>query len=364
MSAPDVTIPEGFSPLLSLSGEPLGSGLFSHFYSQGATSFGPVTDPELFLHESFPGLGVSKADSRSPAGNGFSPEISQPQSQQLAPSPGSTPHSEVSPQTHFLQQFMKDLLELDMELIRHVLEDPVVYDPSQITPATSGTKSPQSISECAVDTTFLLTQRLIKILRRGVNSSAEPAAAQNVPWQSPLPASSSFSSRFQQLVTNTAHQSPHGIANIDFQQPELRLDQGSLLHALSTYMRLIEAYHNTFSQTAERFGRALADGAPIPLPALQIGAFSMDDSASHIAVVIQSALRLLDRLGDLVNQLTIPFIPGESGDVDSSLSPASNTHGASAIKLMMTAVRERESQLMQAAARLQSCCPENRHSYD
>ncbi|KAJ5426431.1 hypothetical protein N7465_001501 [Penicillium sp. CMV-2018d] len=126
-------------------------------------------------------------------------------------------------------------------------------------------------------------------------------------------------------------------------------------------MRLIEAYYNTFSQTAKKFGAALAKGMPIPLPSLQLGAFSVDDPASHIELVIQSALRLLDSLGDSVNKLTAPFVSSENAEIDTS-RPSSPSSMNNAIKMVMKTVREHESRLMQAVAQLQSCCHEGRQS--
>lgn len=354
---PDVTIPESFTPPLSLSGEALESGLFYQFSSQDTTPLDPAADPALVFLEPFPEFGVPKTNPRAPGDNGINHEIPQLPSQQSTPSSGSTSHSKYSAQNQFLQQFMRDLLELDVDLIQHTLQDdqpPIPHD-------TNDTTLAQSVSECAVDRTFLLTQRFIKLLRRGGPFSHEPVPAQRS-WQpAALSASSPFSSRFQQLITSTTPQSPHRAVHTDPQDAELRLDEGSILHALSTYMRFLEAYHNKFSQTADRFGRALADGDPIPLPRLQIGEFSLDDSTSHIAVVIQSALRLLDRLGGLVNKLTIPHVSGERDHIENSVS-SSPPSAYSALTAVMSVVRERESQVTQAAARLQSCCPEGRQS--
>lgn len=353
---PDVTIPESFTPSLSLSGAPFGSGYFSRFSAQEAAPLTPLNDPQLSLLDHFPGLSLPRSDPKTvPTGNGIGSDVPQLPSQQLNPSPGPTSHREISPQTQFLQQFMEDLLELDIDLIRHTLEDPILYDPAPMTPGTSGANSSPPQSECAIDTTFLLTQRLIRLLRRGAHCSPQSTVAQNAHWQSPLSASSPFSSRFQQLLTRATPQNTPGHSDTDSPQPETKLDQASVLHALSTYLRLIEAYHNTFSQTAEKFGSALADGSPIPLPSLQIGAFAVDDPASHIALVIQSALRLLDRLGDLVNKLTTPFGSGEKGDLGMG-GPSSPSNGHNVIKTVMATVRNHESQLMQAAARLQSFC--------
>ncbi|KAJ6142738.1 hypothetical protein N7471_002191 [Penicillium samsonianum] len=166
---------------------------------------------------------------------------------------------------------------------------------------------------------------------------------------------SSISSQFQQLVTEAAPQSTSGYSDLDSQQEEITLDQTSILHALSTYMRLIEAYQLTFSQNTQKFGFALAEGSAIPLPSLQIGAFAIDDPAGHVALVIQSALQLLARLGDLANKLTVPFLNGKNGDNGISQSPSSPA-GHNITSMVMKTVRERESQLKQAAARLESCC--------
>ncbi|KAJ5761105.1 hypothetical protein N7520_008261 [Penicillium odoratum] len=255
---------------------------------------------------------------------------------------------------------MEDLLEPDIDLIRLTSKEALLCNPVPMTPETDSSNSPSS-SECAIDMIFLLTQRLIKLLRVNGNRSVQLPAVQNPHWQLPLSASSTCSSRFQQLIAMP--QSTPGTWNFRYEslQPGARLDQLSLLHALSTYMRLIEAYYHTFSQTAENFGAELAKGMPIPLPSLQIGAFSVDDPASHIGLVIQSALRLLDGLGDLVNKHTAPFVSSENAEIDTS-RPSSPSSENNAIKMVMKTVREHESRLMQAAAQLQNCCQRGRKS--
>ena len=348
----DVPFPESFTQSLNLPGAPLGSGMISRFPTQDTALCTPITDHQLSLLESFPGPSVPKS------GNRIGPDITPLSSQQSELSLGPTSHRKIGSQTQFLQKFMEDLLELDIDLIRLTLEEPLLYNPAPITPETDGSHSPSS-SECAIDIIFLLTQRLIKLLQVKGNCPDQSPTVQNTHWQPPLSASSTFSSRFQQLIAKP--ENTLGNSDTESQQLGTRLDQSSLLHALSTYMRLIEAYYNTFSQTAEKFGVALAKGMPIPLPSLQIGAFSVDDPASHIGLVIQSALRLLDSLGDSVDKLTAPFVSSGNAEIDSS-QPSSPSSDNNAIKMVMKTVRERESRLMQAAAQLQSCCHKGRQS--
>ncbi|KAE8409531.1 hypothetical protein BDV37DRAFT_277874 [Aspergillus pseudonomiae] len=345
---PSVTIPEGFPRSLSLSDAPMDSDVFARFTRPSEATLTPITDTHLSFLEPFSGLGVPET---VPPENGAGP------TRHLDLSQAADGGRKVGPQTRFLQQFMEDLLELDIDLIRHTLEDPVVFDSTSMNTNPGGNGSTTPTSDCAIDTTFVLTQRFINLLRRGGNWTAQTNTAPNSQWKSPLVGSSSFSSRFQQMIIKATPQSTPGFSEIDSQQPETALDQASLLHALSTYLRLIETYHITFSQTADKFGTALAEGSAIPLPSLQIGAFAMDDPAGHIVLVIQSALQLLDRLGDLVNKLTAPFLAEEMGDIDVS-RPPSPPNGHNAVKMIMVAVRERESQFMQVAARLQSCCRE------
>lgn len=348
----DVPFPESFTPSLNISGAPLESGMFSRFPVQNTALCTPITDHQLSLLDSFPGPSMPKS------GNRIGLDIPPLSSQQSELSLGPTSHHKIGSQTQFLQKFMEDLLELDIDLIRLTLEEPLLYNPAPMIPET-GSSNSLSSSECAIDIIFLLTQRLIKLLRLKENCQVESPTMQNTNWQSPLSTSSPFSSRFQQLIAKP--QSTPGNSDTESQQPGTRLDQPSLLHTLSTYMRLIQAYYNTFSQTAERFGAALAKGMPIPLPSLQIGAFSVDDPASHIGLVIQSALRLLDSLGDSVNKLTAPFVSSGNAEVDPS-RPSSPSSENNAIKMVMKTVRERESRLMQAAAQLQSCCHKGRQS--
>ncbi|CAG8892183.1 unnamed protein product [Penicillium egyptiacum] len=348
----DVPFPESFIPSLSLPGASLGSAIFSRLPTQNTAPCTLITDHQLPLLESFPGPSVPNS------GNRIGPDIPPLSSQQSELSLGPTSHRKIGSQTQFLQKFMEGLLELDIDLIRLTLEEPLLYNPAPMTPETDNSNSPSS-SECSIDRIFLLTQRLIKLLRVKGNCPVESPAVQNTHCQSPLSASSTFSSRFQQLIAEP--QSTSGNSGTKSQQPGTRLDQPSLLHALSTYIRLIEAYYNTFSQTAERFGAALAKGMPIPLPSLQIGVFFVDDPASHIELVIQSALRLLDGLGDSVNKLTAPFVSSGNAETDNS-QPSSPSSENNAIKMVIKSVRERESRLMQAAAQLQSCCQEGRQS--
>ncbi|KAJ5648597.1 hypothetical protein N7490_004969 [Penicillium lividum] len=348
----DIPFPESFAPSLNFSGAPLGPGMFSSFPAQNTAPCAQITDHQLSLLESFPGPSVSNS------GDKIGPDIPPLSSQKLELSLGPTSNRKIGSQTQFLQKFMEDLLELDIDLIRLTSKEALLCNPPPTTPETDRSNSPSS-SECAIDIIFLLTQRLIKLLRVNGNRSVQSPAVQNTHWQLPLSASSTFSSRFQQLIAMP--QSTPGTSDTESLQPGARLDQLSLLHALSTYMRLIEAYYNTFSQTAEKFGAELAKGMPIPLPSLQIGAFSVDDPASHIGLVIQSALRLLDGLGDSVNKHTAPFVSSENAEMDTS-RPSSPSSENNAIKMVMKTVREHESRLMQAAAQLQSCCHKGQQS--
>lgn len=320
--------------------------MFSHFPAHNTGPCTQITDHQLSLLESFPG--PSKTKSGNQIGSDNPPRSSQQSELSLGP----TSNRKIDSQTQFLQKFMEDLLELDIDLIRLTSKEPLLDNPVPVTPETDSFNSPSS-SECAMDIIFLLTQRLIKLLRETENCSVQSPAVQNTHCQLPLSASSMISSRFQQLIATP--QSTPGNSVTKSLQPVTSLDQLSLLHALSTYMRLIEAYYNTFSQTAERFGAALARGMPIPLPSLQIGAFSVDDPASHIRLVIQSALRLLEDLGDSVNKHTAPFVSSENAEIDTS-RPSDSSSENNAIRMVMKTVREHESRLMQAAAQLQSCC--------
>lgn len=326
--------------------------MFSRFPAHNTAPYAQITDHQLSLLESFSGPTVPKS------GNETGPDIPPLSSQKSERSLGLTSHRKIGSQTQFLQKFMEDLLELDIDLIRLTSMGPLLYNPGPTTTEPDSSNSPSS-SECTIDVIFILTQRLIKLLRVNTNSSVQSPALQNTHWQMPPSESSTFSSQFQQLIAPT--QSTPGTSDTESVQPGTSLDQLSLLHALSTYMRLIEAYYNTFSQTAEKFGAALAKGMPIPLPLLQIGAFSVDDPSSHIGLVIQSALRLLDSLGDSVNRLTAPFVSSENPEIDTSRasSPSSENN---AIKMVIKTVREHESRLMQAAAQLQSCCDKGRQS--
>ncbi|KAJ6013693.1 hypothetical protein N7540_008284 [Penicillium herquei] len=341
----DIPFPESLTSPLNLPGAPSGS-MFSRFPAHNTAPFAPITDQQLSLLESFPEPTVPKS------GNKIGPDIPPLSSQKSERSLGPTSHCKIGSQTQFLQRFMEDLMELDIDLIRLTLMEPMLYNQAPMTTEPDNSNSLSS-SECMIDIIFLLTQRLIKLLRVNRNSSARSPAVQNTNSQRPLSASSTFSSRFQELIATP--QSTPGTSDTESLKPGAMLDQFSLLHALSTYMRLIEAYYNTFSQTAERFGAALAKGMPIPLPSLQIGAFSVDDPASHIGLVIQSALRLLDSLGDSVNKLTAPFVSGENAEIDTS-RPSSPSCQNNAIDMVMKTVREHESRLMQAAVQLQSCC--------
>ncbi|KAJ5423605.1 hypothetical protein N7491_008821 [Penicillium cf. griseofulvum] len=348
----DISFPESLTPPLNLPGAPSGSSMFSRFPAHNTAPYAQITDHQLSLLESFPGPTVPKC------GNKIGPDIPPLSSQKSERSLGPTSHRKIGSQTQFLQKFMEDLLELDIDLIQLTSMKPLLYNPAPMTTEPDSSNSPSS-SECTIDIIFLLTQRLIKLLRVNRNSSVQSPAVQNTHWQMPLSASSTFSSRFQQLIATP--QSTPGTSDTESLQPGTRLDQLSLLHALSTYMRLIEAYYNTFSQTAEKFGAALAKGVPIPLPSLQIGVCSVDDPASHIGLVIQSALQLLDSLGDSVDKLTAPFVSSENAEIDTSL-PSSPSSENNAIKMVMKTVREHESRLMQAAAQLQSCCHKGRQS--
>lgn len=341
-----------FTPSMSLSGAPLESSFFSRFSRPDDNPVSPITDPHLSFLGPFSGLHMPDVVSTA---NEIRPDVTQPPSQQFDVPQVLDGHRKINPQTRFLQKFTEDILELDMDLIRHTLEDPVAFDPAQTTTGSDSISTSIPLSNCAVDTTLVLTQRMIKLFSRGGNWTIQSS----VPQKSPLSTPSSFSLRFEQLFTENARQSTPGYSDLDPQQQEMNLDQTSILHALSTYMRLIEAYYLTFSQTTQKFGVALSEGSPIPLPSLQIGAFAMDDPAGHTALVIQSVLQLLDRLGDLVNKLTMPFLAREDGDNGISRSPTSPT-GHNVISMVMITVRERESQLMQAAAGLESCCREAR----
>ncbi|KAE8133796.1 hypothetical protein BDV38DRAFT_257136 [Aspergillus pseudotamarii] len=349
---PSVTIPESFPQSLSLPDGPMESDVFVRFSRPSEATLTPITDTHLPLFEPFSVLGVPET---GPSENGTGP------TQHLDPAQVADGGRKVGPQTRFLQQFMADLLEIDMDLIRHTLEDPVLFDSTSVNTNPGGNGNNTHPPDCAIDTTFVLTQRFIHLLRRGVTWTAQTSAAQIAQGKPPLMESSTLPSRLQPPITKTTPQSPPGVSEINSQQRETGLDQPSLLHALSTYLRLMDTYHITFSQTADKFGTALAKGAPIPLPSLQIGAFAMDDPAGHIVLVIQSALQLLDRLGDLVNQLSAPFVAEEMGDINVS-RPLGPPSGPNAVKILMGAVRERESQCMQIAARLQNCCREVQRS--
>lgn len=223
--------------------------MFSRFPAHHTAPYPQITDHQLSLLESFPGPTVPKSENKP------GPDIPPLSSQKSERSLGPTSHRKIGSQTQFLQKFMEDLLELDIDLIRLTLMEPLVYNPAPMNTEPDSSNSPSS-SECTIDIIFLLTQRLIKLLRVNRNSSVQSPAVRNTHWQMPLSASPTFSSGFQQPIA-TAQSTP-GTSDTEPLQPGTRLDQLSLLHALSTYMRLIEAYYNTFSQTAEKFGATLA----------------------------------------------------------------------------------------------------------
>ncbi|KAJ5097461.1 hypothetical protein N7456_008182 [Penicillium angulare] len=363
---PQIISREDFTPSLNSSGAQLEPGSLAPYSSHVESSLSPtINNPDMTFLESFSDLSMPQALARE-ALTGFN--ISQFQSQQSNPSQGSGFHPKISPQTQFLQHFMKDLLELDIELIHHALEDPVLMDTASTNLEANNNNTSLSSTACAVDTTFNLTQRFIKILCRAGSHTPQfdTTQTQSSYCQPHISTTSSFSSRFQQFTAKPASQEVSGSSIIACsEKQEVALDQMSLLHALSTYMRLIDVYHTTFSQTTEKFGVALAYGSKIPLPSLQIGTFAMDNPVAHIKLVIQSALQLLDRLGDLVNNLTSPFFGGENAGIDLSQTPSPsiryNEHNG--IRAMMVTVRECENQLMQAAARLQNCCHEAQESH-
>lgn len=199
-----------------------------------------------------------------------------------------------------------------------------MFIPTELAPGSNG-RNDTTDQGCDIDTTLALTQRLMKVLHSRMRETAQPS--------------------FQHVV---------GISETPFPPPKTALDQSSLLHALSTYIRLIEAYTITFVQTTKKFGQSLANNSPTPLPSLQIGAFVIDDPATHISLVIQSALQLLGLLADLVDKLTAPFLGVDGEDVDISKI------AGNAIKTVMVTVREHEDETMQKATLLQQCCQERR----
>ncbi|KAE8387927.1 hypothetical protein BDV23DRAFT_185928 [Aspergillus alliaceus] len=193
--------------------------------------------------------------------------------------------------TQSLVQFTRDLLNLDSDLIHHIHEDPVTHTPP--TPTLGSTTA------CAIDHTLSLTQRLIRLL----------------------------------------HDHPPA------------LDQVSLMHTLSTYIRLLEAYNITFTHTIRKYGRpAVNSQARIPLPPLQIGGFAVDDPAAQLALVFRSAMQLLDRLRELVRQVADPFV------IEATTSNG-NAGPGGVIGAMMVAVRGHEGRMLLRAEELrESCC--------
>lgn len=196
---------------MGLSRAPLESNFFSRFSYQDDNTLSQITDPHLSFLEPFSGIHIP---STVPPENEIYPDVTQPQSQQSDVPQVSNCHRKINPQTRFLQQLTEDILELDVDLIRHTFEDPVTFDPAQTTPRSDSASTSIPLSNCAVDTTLLLTQRMIKLFSRGGNWTTQSSA----PQKSPLPTSSSFPSRFEQLITENAPQSTPRYSDLDSQQ--------------------------------------------------------------------------------------------------------------------------------------------------
>ncbi|KAJ5426430.1 hypothetical protein N7465_001500 [Penicillium sp. CMV-2018d] len=186
----DISFPESLTPPLNLPGAPSVSSMFSRFPAHNTAPYAQITDHQLSLLESFPGPTVPKS------GNKIGPDVPDIPplpSQKSERSLGPTSHRKIGSQTQFLQKFMEDLLELDIDLIRLTSMEPLLDNPAPMTTEPDSSNSPSS-SECTIDIIFLLTQRLIKLLRLNRNSSVQSPGVQNTHWQMPLSASSTGTS--------------------------------------------------------------------------------------------------------------------------------------------------------------------------
>ncbi|KAI9042633.1 Zn(II)2Cys6 transcription factor domain-containing protein [Aspergillus affinis] len=226
-------------------------------------------------------------------GVGFPMNLTSPQfadSNVVAPKP--------SAQSQFRVQFMKDVLELDVELIQHTS---VLLNPTE-----------HGLLQVAANQTLTLAQQLLEIFHSAECWTSHTASLQL--WGPYL---------YQPSI-------PSGS-----EQPETFLDQASTIHALSTYLRLVEAYQILFTRAIGNYNAVLANGWWNSLSSSHDQEFTLVGPSIQSALSIQSTVPMLDRLSFMVQLLTMPFI-----EVD-------------VVRAVMATVREHERQLMQSVTQLQ-----------
>ena len=224
---------------------------------------------------------------------------------------------------------VQELSDLNVKLYEHASTIP---KPPEITTEPLSWKG----KDFAMDKTFDLSQRMIKLLNRIYPTYQESFGNQSL-------------KRKLSSVDSPTRQdggSPPG-SKRDRATP--CLDQGSMLLLLSCYLRLIDTYDSIFGNMQaclDRSSRMLPEDY-VSLPSVKIGSFSFPPtSALQITMVLHFASELLGRLRETTKLVYLPSIGGfqkpESQDKDAAVAPTADISTAN-----LDAVIARQNELIQ-----------------
>ncbi|KAH8428551.1 Zn(II)2Cys6 transcription factor domain-containing protein [Aspergillus melleus] len=233
-------------------------------------------------------LGTNDSTGMSFPMNLTSPQLAD--SNVVAPNP--------SAQSQLRVQLIKDVLVLDVELIQHTS---ALLNPTE-----------HALLQVSAGKTLTIAQQLLEIFHSAECWTSHTACLQ--PWGPYL---------YQPSM-------PSGL-----EHPETYLDQASIIHALSTYLRLVDAYQILFTRAISNYNAVVANGWWDSLSLSHNQEFTLIGSSIQSALSIQSTAPVLDRLSYMVQVLTMPFV-----EMD-------------VVRAVMATVREHESQMMQSVTQLQ-----------
>ncbi|KAL5043107.1 hypothetical protein BDW71DRAFT_130198 [Aspergillus fruticulosus] len=171
-----------------------------------------------------------------------------------------------SPQTTCIFAMISELSQLNIDLYAHQTSVP-------IPPASLADPLTWKNKDFAIDRTFELSQRLIKLVNK----------------------------KYPRYRETARMQTPESA--LDSTMPEPQIDQGSCLLILSCYTRLIETYGRIFANMQGCLDRSSVTAPEdyVSMPSVQIGSFSLPHSSSlQIVLILQLARELLTRMSEVI----------------------------------------------------------------
>ncbi|KAL2837714.1 hypothetical protein BJY01DRAFT_41156 [Aspergillus pseudoustus] len=220
-----------------------------------------------------------------------------------------------APQTACPLATIRELSQLNIDLYSHQASVP-------IPPASLEEPITWKDKDFAIDRTFALSQRLIKLVNGQYPRYLETARGQTV----------------ESTLASTA--------------PEPQIDQGSCLLILSCYTRLIETYDRIFANMQGCLDRSSVTAPEdyVSMPNVQIGSFSLPHSSSlQIVLILQLARELLNRMGEVIRAVQPDK---KAGHIDTAAPEL--TTGSQLLSSTLGTVSAEEDRLMKRITKLRT----------